>query len=107
MIYSAYPLIKEGIMMLLDAALPVEDVAKITAILDTENDINSYHDILTSHSGSHIYFSVHAVFSVSTSLFDAHLVGDKIELALKNCFPDNTVHPLIHLDPYDDSVVEH
>ncbi len=107
MIYSAYPLIKEGIMMLLDAALPVEDVAKITAILDNENDINSYHDLLTRHSGSHIYISVHAVFSVSTSLFDAHLVGDKIELALKNCFPDNTVHPLIHLDPYDDSVVEH
>jgi len=107
MIYSAYPLIKEGIMMLLDAALPVEDVAKITAILDNESDINSYHDLLTRHSGSHIYISVHAVFSVSTSLFDAHLVGDKIELALKNCFPDSTVHPLIHLDPYDDSGVEH
>ncbi|HEX5711319.1 MAG TPA: cation diffusion facilitator family transporter [Sulfuricurvum sp.] len=103
MIYSAYPLIKEGIMMLLDAALPAEDVAKITAILDNDNDINSYHDLLTRHSGSHIYISVHAVFSVSTSLFDAHLVGDKIELALKNCFPNSTVHPLIHLDPYDDS----
>jgi len=107
MIYSAYPLIKEGIMMLLDAALPIEDVAKITTILDKETDINSYHDLLTRHSGSHIYISVHAVFSVSTSLFDAHLVGDKIELALKNCFPNNTVHPLIHLDPYDDSGVEH
>lgn len=107
MIYSAYPLIKEGLMMLLDAALPPEDVAKITAILDNENEINSYHDLLTRHSGSHIYISVHAVFSVSTSLFDAHLVGDKIELALKNCFPNSTVHPLIHLDPYDDSGIEH
>ena len=107
MIYSAYPLIKEGIMMLLDAALPAEDVAKITAILDNDNDINSYHDLLTRHSGSDIYISVHAVFSISTSLFDAHLVGDKIELALKNCFPDSTVHPLIHLDPYDDSGIEH
>jgi cation diffusion facilitator family transporter len=107
MIYSAFPLIRDGIMMLLDAALPVEDVAKITVILDKETDINSYHDLLTRHSGSHIYISVHTVFSVSTSLFDAHLVGDKIELALKNCFPNNTVHPLIHLDPYDDSGVEH
>lgn len=107
MIYSAYPLIKEGLMMLLDAALPMEDVAKITAILDSKSGINSYHDLLTRHSGSHIYISVHVVFSVSTSLLDAHLVGDKIELALKNCFPDSTVHPLIHLDPYDDSGAKH
>lgn len=107
MIYSAFPLIKDGIMMLLDAALDPKSVAKITAILEDETNINSYHDLLTRHSGSDIYISVHAVFSVSTSLFDAHLVGDKIELALKNCFPDNTVHPLIHLDPYDDSEVEH
>lgn len=107
MIYSAYPIIKEGILMLLDAALDPESVVKITAILDNESDINSYHDLLTRRSGSYIYVSVHTVFSVSTSLFDAHLVGDKIELALKNCFPKNTVHPLIHLDPYDDSEVEH
>jgi ferrous-iron efflux pump FieF len=107
MIYSAFPLIKDGILMLLDAALPLEEVAKITAILDNESDLTSYHDLLTRHSGSHIYISVHAVFSISTSLFDAHQVGDKIELAFKNCFPENTVHPLIHLDPYDDSGIEH
>jgi cation diffusion facilitator family transporter len=107
MIYSAYPIIKEGILMLLDAALEPESVVKITAILDNESNINSYHDLLTRRSGSDIYISVHTVYSVSTSLFDAHLVGDKIELALKNCFPENNVHPLIHLDPYDDSEVEH
>ncbi|MDD2830093.1 MAG: cation diffusion facilitator family transporter [Sulfuricurvum sp.] len=107
MIYSAFPLIKDGIMMLLDAALPPEDVAKITAILEDESGLTSYHDLLTRHSGSHIYISVHAVFSISTSLFDAHQVGDKIELAFKNCFPESTVHPLIHLDPYDDSEMEH
>jgi cation diffusion facilitator family transporter len=106
MIYSAFPLIRDGIMMLLDAALPAEDVAKITAILDKESDINSYHDLLTRHSGSDIYISVHTVYSISTSLYDAHLVGDRIELAFKKCFPDNTVHPLIHLDPYDDSGTE-
>jgi len=107
MIYSAFPLIKDGIMMLLDAALDPQSVAKITTTLDNEIDINSYHDLLTRHSASDIYISVHIVFSISTSLYDAHLVGDKIELALKNCFPDKNVHPLIHLDPYDDSEAEH
>jgi len=107
MIYSAYPIIHEGILMLLDAAIDPESVEKITAILDKENDISSYHDLLTRRSGSEIYISVHAVFSVSTSLFEAHLVGDKIELALRNCFPESIVHPLIHLDPYDDSSSDH
>ncbi|KFN40219.1 MAG: cation transporter [Sulfuricurvum sp. MLSB] len=103
MIYSAFPLIKEGILMLLDAALDAESVGKITALLDSQYDINSYHDLRTRRSGSDIYLSVHIVFSISTSLYDAHQVGDRIELALKNLFPDHTVHPLIHLDPYDDS----
>lgn len=103
MIYSAFPLIKEGIMMLLDAALDPQSVTRITALLDNEQNINSYHDLTTRQSGSDIYVSAHVVFNVSTSLFDAHKVGDRIEDALVKLFPDNMVYPLIHLDPYDDS----
>lgn len=107
MIYSAFPLIKEGILMLLDAALDSDSVAKITKLLNSQLDISSYHDLRTRRSGSDIYLSVHIVFSISTSLYDAHMVGDRIELALKNLFPDNNMYALIHLDPYDDSEEEH
>lgn len=103
MLYSAFPLIREGIMMLLDAALDPHSVIRIAEILDNEQNINSYHDLRTRQSGSDIYISAHVVFNVSTSLFDAHKVGDRIESALIKLFPDNMVHPLIHLDPYDDS----
>lgn len=103
MLYSAFPLIQEGIMMLLDAALDSDSVKRINHLLDNENAITSYHDLRTRQSGSDLYISAHIVFNVSTSLFDAHQVGDRIEYALINLFPDNTVHPLIHLDPYDDS----
>lgn len=107
MLYSAYPLIQEGIMMLLDAALEPENVTKIQSILDNEIAINSYHDLRTRRSSSEIFISVHIVFNVSTSLFDAHQVGDNIELAIIGLFPDNTVHALVHLDPYDDSQGSH
>ncbi|MBV5321709.1 MAG: cation transporter [Sulfuricurvum sp.] len=107
MIYSAFPLIKEGILMLLDAALDGESVAKITKLLNSQLDVSGYHDLRTRRSGSEIYLSVHIVFSISTSLYDAHMVGDRIELALKNLFPENNVYALIHLDPYDDSEDEH
>lgn len=107
MIYSAFPLIKEGILMLLDAALDPKSVSKINALLNSQLDISSHHDLRTRQSGSEIYISVHVVFSISTSLYDAHMVGDRIELALKNLFPENTVYSLIHLDPYDDSEEAH
>lgn len=103
MLYTAFPLIREGIMMLLDAALDSESVTRINHLLGSEDAITSYHDLRTRQSGSDIYISAHIVFNVRTSLFDAHQVGDRIEYALINLFPDNTVHPLIHLDPYDDS----
>ena len=106
MIYSAYPIIKEGVLMLLDAALDPQSVTKINKLLNNQLDISGYHDLRTRSSGSDIYLSVHVVFSISTSLYDAHMVGDRIELALKNLFPENNVYPLIHLDPYDDSEVE-
>lgn len=103
MIYSAYPIIKEGILMLLDAALDPQSVVKINSLLNSQLDISGHHDLRTRRSGSDIYLSVHVVFSISTSLYDAHMVGDRIELSLKNLFPDNNVYALIHLDPYDDS----
>lgn len=107
MIYSAFPLIREGIMMLLDAALDSENVAKINDLLNSQVEINSHHDLRTRRSGSEIHISVHIVFSISTSLYDAHLVGDRIEWALHALFPDNTIYALIHLDPYDDSEGNH
>ncbi len=103
MIYSSFPLIKEGILMLLDAALDPENVASIHKLLRSNIDISGYHDLLTRRSGSDIYVSVHIVFGISTSLYDAHLVGDQIEMQIRKLFPENTVHALIHLDPYDDS----
>lgn len=106
MLYSAFPLIKEGILMLLDAALDPQSVHKINKLLNSYLDISGHHDLRTRQSGSDIYISVHIVFSISTSLYDAHLVGDRIELALQSLFPDHTVHSLIHLDPYDDSKME-
>jgi divalent metal cation (Fe/Co/Zn/Cd) transporter len=89
--------------MLLDAALSSEDVAKIEAILDAQSDINGYHDLKTRESGSHIFISVHIVFNVSISLYDAHLISDKLEARFRTLFENKNVHVLIHMDPYDDS----
>ena len=105
MIYSAIPIIKEGILMLLDAALEAEDVEKIQNILKQEMDITDYHQLQTRESGSHIFITVHVVFNVSISLYDAHLVSDRLEAKIKDLFENKKTHILIHMDPYDDSEI--
>jgi len=105
MIYSSVPIIKEGILMLLDAALPQEDRDSIQEILTSEPVIQTYHYLQTRESGSHVFISVHAVFNVSISLYDAHLVADKVEAKIKELFEDKKCHILIHMDPYDDSEI--
>jgi cation diffusion facilitator family transporter len=104
MIYSAIPIVKEGVLMLLDASLPKEDVEKIEQIIKSEPEITAYHFLRTRMSGSHIFISFHAVYNVSISLYDAHVIADRVEAKIKEIFPkDKKVHILIHMDPYDDS----
>ena len=105
MIYSAFPIVKEGILMLLDVALPEEEIEKIEEILQSEPIVTNYHYLKTRESGSHIFISYHLVFNVSISLYDAHLVADKIEAKIKALFEDKKVHILTHMDPYDDSEI--
>ncbi|SFV69661.1 Cobalt-zinc-cadmium resistance protein [hydrothermal vent metagenome] len=106
MIYSAVPIVKEGVLMLLDVALPQEDVDKIIAIIQSEPEITDYHYLRTRVSGSHIFISFHAVFNVSISLYDAHTIADKVELKIRQLFgEDKKLHILIHMDPYDDAEI--
>jgi len=105
MIYSAIPIVKEGVLMLLDVSLPKEDEEKIEEMIKEEKVITAYHNLRTRESGSHIFMSFHIVFNVSISLYDAHLIADKVEAKIVALFPDKKVHILTHMDPYDDSQV--
>lgn len=103
MIYSAFPIIKEGVMMLLDVSLSDDEVRRIRAMLELHDGINGFHHVQTRRAGPDIFISMHLVFDESVSLLEAHRVSDRIEELLCALFPDERVHPFIHMDPYDDS----
>lgn len=105
MIYSAYPIIKEGVLMLMDIALDDEEIEKIDTYLSLAPDINGHHHLTTRRSGSDIFITVHVVFNISISLFDAHHISDRLEEGIQELFEDENVHTIIHMDPYDDSDV--
>ena len=102
-IYSAYDLIKDGILMLMDAAMPEEIVKQIKRIITRNPNIDSYHLLLTRCAGKDAFVSVHLVFHMSISLYDAHRVCDAIENKIKGIDKGFTWHLMIHPDPYDDS----
>ncbi len=103
MVYSAYPIVKEGILMLMDISLDEEEIEKIQEYLLLVDNINSTHHLTTRRSGSDIFITVHVVFNISISLYDAHRISDNIEEGLQGIFKDERVHSIIHMDPYDDS----
>jgi len=104
-IYSAYEIIKEGVYVLLDAALDEVIVDKIKNIIESEEKVSDYHYLKTRKSANTNFVDVHLVFNDGISLLKAHTLGDKIEdnIALLNEEEEWVIN--VHLDPYDDSII--
>lgn len=102
-IYSAYSLIKDGALILMDVAMPDTIVDAIKEILEQDPNVTSYHQLLTRCSGKDAFVSVHLVFTISTSLYYAHKACDTIETKIKQIDSDLIWNLMIHPDPYDDS----
>ncbi len=103
-IYSAYGIIKEGVLMLLDVALEKDIVEKIKDIILTENGVTNYHFLKTRRSGKINFVDVHVVMTPDLSLLKAHTISDSIENKIKELDKESKWDITIHLDPYDDSI---
>ncbi len=102
-IYSAYEIIKDGVYMLLDAALDEEVVNKIKEIIESEEEVNDYHYLKTRKSGNTNFVDVHLVFDTDISLLRAHQAADRVEEKIREINPNDEWVITTHLDPYDDS----
>ncbi len=104
-IYSAYELIEDGVLVLLDRSLDDETTDKIKELFKTEHAINDHHFLKTRQAGHNTFVDVHLVFDCIITLMEAHRVSDRIEDKIKALNPDTTWVINIHLDPYDDSLI--
>ncbi len=106
-ISEAYKIIKEGVYVLLDGALDEKIVKHIEHILETEEELTSYHFLKTRTSGHNNFVDVHLVFNPEISLLDAHRISDRIEEKIALLDPTREWVMNMHLDPYDDSESTH
>lgn len=102
-IYSAYELIEEGILVLLDRALEDEISQNIVEIIHKEKVVNDHHFLKTRTAGNDNFVEVHLVFDCLISLMDAHKASDRIEDEIKTLDTTKNWVINIHMDPYDDS----
>lgn len=101
-IYSAYELIQEGILVLLDRAVDEEVVENIVKIIEVEDRVNTHHLLKTREAGNQTFVEVHLVFDCLITLMEAHRVTDRIEEKIKMINPNKDWVINIHMDPYDD-----
>ena len=104
-VYSAFELIQDGVLVLLDASLDESIVAKIKEIIQNEPGVNDYHWLRTRKAGNDHFVDVHLVFTPEMSLLEAHRIADNVEAKIKTIDPRANWLINIHLDPYDDSDV--
>jgi len=82
-IYSAFELIKDGVLILLDRAVDDEIVKGIENIIRSTQQVNTYHLLKTREAGNQTFVEVHLVFDCLITLMDAHRTSDKIEEQIK------------------------
>jgi len=104
-IYSAYELIHDGILVLLDRAVDDEIVLEIEKIINNNEKVNAHHLLKTREAGHQTFVEVHLVFDCVITLMDAHRASDDIERKIKQLDEQRDWIINIHMDPYDDSEI--
>lgn len=104
-IYSAYELIHDGVLVLLDRAVDSKLVHKIEDIIKNNDNVNTHHLLKTREAGHQTFVEVHLVFDCIITLMDAHRTSDKIEQAIEDLDKDRDWIINIHMDPYDDFLI--
>ncbi|AXX90140.1 cation diffusion facilitator family transporter [Arcobacter suis] len=101
-IYSAYELIHDGILVLLDRAVDEGLVLKIEEIIKQNDKVNTYHLLKTREAANQTFVEVHLVFNCLITLMEAHKASDFIENSIKKLDEKRDWIINIHMDPYDD-----
>jgi cation diffusion facilitator family transporter len=102
-IYSAWELIQNWYLLLLDAAIDEDEVEKIIEIIKGQKMVTNFHELKTRQVWDIKHVEVHIVFNPEILLIDAHRIANHIENKIPKIDINHEWDVLIHLDPYDDS----
>ena len=97
-LWAGWRVVKESLSGLMDEAVPEEVLARIRAVIATEAaGAVEAHDLRTRHAGSATFVEFHLVVPGEMTVYDAHEICDRVEVALREAVPDTRVN--IHVEP--------
>ena len=99
--YSAWQIIWESIQLLLDRELSDEIQESIRERVLEDEAVEAIHELKTRESGHTQFIQLHIEMDGNMSLFEAHVISDRVMASLKEKFPAAEI--LIHQDPYNDA----
>ena len=105
-IYSAYELIEDGVLILLDKAIEEEVVLLIKKEIISQKEVNTFHMLKTRQSANKNFLDVHLVYDCFITLLEAHNASDEIENRIKKIDTKKEWIITIHMDPYDDFKID-
>jgi ferrous-iron efflux pump FieF len=101
LVTGAWTIGRTSIDVLMDHELPAGDRERILDIVRRQPGVRSAHDLRTRSSGLTQFIQLHVVLHPNMSLGRAHVIGDTIQAAIEEAYPQAEV--ILHIDPRDDS----
>lgn len=102
-VVTGYKLMRESVDGLMDTALPTDEIAQITAILERYSiDGVTYHAMRTRRAGAQRFVSVHIQVPGSWSVQQGHELLEAIERDVRHELAP--INVITHLEPVEDPV---
>lgn len=98
MLRNVWNIIKDAIAMLMDTALPLNEMQTIEAAIATVEGAVGVHRLRARKLGNWRMIDMHLEFPDDISLFEAHRINDEVEAAIAARF-DGPCEIMIHLEP--------
>ncbi len=97
-----FGLARDAVRTLSDAALPPEEERTLKEVLKSHPEVLDFHKLRSRKSGSHRHADVHVQIADTHTFIEAHRLTEELEDNLRNALPN--LHPIIHIEPYEDEV---
>lgn len=85
-LWNAGVMLNNAVQLLLDVALPQEEIRKIEQIILSDPRILGFHDLRTRRSGAVRFIQFHLELEDHLSFIEAHHITEQLEQRLKNAF---------------------
>lgn len=100
-VWTGFCIIRQSILGLMDAALPLEDRVAVEKVLKSfEEGVVQFHALWTRHAGSRKFISVHVLVPGDWSVQHGHHLTEQIENEIRKTLPGAIV--FTHLESLDD-----